>query len=287
MSLRIKIFLVVAGIGLALTALFFYTWIPSAEEDSQHILENYTHDELAITAEALTPLLLQNQYAVIYETLDALLTNNPEWVAIKLYDDADRLIYPLIPPVTSTGNGQREVVHDIRLRGQKLGTAILTVDFSESLASLHKQKLELFRIFAIGLFLGLAAIMMLLDRFVRRPALNLADASEHLAMGDYSTPLPKATSDEIGSLTNSFKSMRDAIRENEAALREARERFDAGLSVADAARDIALGDFSAWGESERIAINVDTLFREFSGDTTEPDVIALFDLLAALEHRAS
>ncbi len=67
---------------------------------------------------------------------------------------------------------------------------------------------------------------------------------------------------------------------------EARERFDAGLSVADAARDIALGDFSAWGESERIAINVDTLFREFSGDTTEPDVIALFDLLAALEHRA-
>jgi len=36
--------------------------------------------------------------------------------------------------------------------------------------------------------------------------------------------------------------------------REARRRYDAGLSIADAARDISLSDYSSWGDAERIAI---------------------------------
>lgn len=64
--------------------------------------------------------------------------------------------------------------------------------------------------------------------------------------------------------------------------REARQRYDAGLSVRDAAHDISLGDFSSWGDSERIAVNVSTLYREYSGDTSPPDVTALFGLMAEL-----
>jgi len=63
---------------------------------------------------------------------------------------------------------------------------------------------------------------------------------------------------------------------------EARTRYDAGLSVRDAAHDIALGDFSSWGDSERIAVNVSTLYREYSGDTAPPDVMELFGLMAEL-----
>jgi glyoxylase-like metal-dependent hydrolase (beta-lactamase superfamily II) len=58
--------------------------------------------------------------------------------------------------------------------------------------------------------------------------------------------------------------------------REARKRFDAGLSAEEAARDIALGDYAAWGDSERIAVNVDTLYRSYSGDTTAPDALEIF-----------
>lgn len=65
--------------------------------------------------------------------------------------------------------------------------------------------------------------------------------------------------------------------------REVRQRFDAGLSVRDAAHDIALGDFSSWGDSERIAVNVDTLYREYRGDKGGPeDVVGLFALMAEL-----
>jgi cyclase len=66
---------------------------------------------------------------------------------------------------------------------------------------------------------------------------------------------------------------------------QARQRFDAGLSVRDAAHDIALGDFSSWGDAERIAVNVATLFREYANDPTPPDVIGLFALMAELRRR--
>ncbi|MEO1028486.1 MAG: MBL fold metallo-hydrolase [Pseudomonadota bacterium] len=62
---------------------------------------------------------------------------------------------------------------------------------------------------------------------------------------------------------------------------EARERFDAGLSARDAAFDIALGDFDSWGDAERIAVNVDTLYREYRGEKPgPPNVVELFTRMA-------
>jgi glyoxylase-like metal-dependent hydrolase (beta-lactamase superfamily II) len=64
--------------------------------------------------------------------------------------------------------------------------------------------------------------------------------------------------------------------------REARLRYDAGMTATDAARDIALGDYESWGDTERIVVNVASLYREFSGDTSPPNVLALFGLMAEL-----
>ncbi len=61
---------------------------------------------------------------------------------------------------------------------------------------------------------------------------------------------------------------------------EARKRFEAGLGVRDAALDIALGDFASWGDAERIAVNVDTLYRHYRGDGKVTPVIELFALVA-------
>ncbi|MEE4361647.1 MAG: MBL fold metallo-hydrolase [Pseudomonadales bacterium] len=63
---------------------------------------------------------------------------------------------------------------------------------------------------------------------------------------------------------------------------EARLRYDAGLTAADAARDINLADYESWGDAERIAVNVATLYREFSGDPSAPNVPELFGLMTAL-----
>jgi glyoxylase-like metal-dependent hydrolase (beta-lactamase superfamily II) len=63
---------------------------------------------------------------------------------------------------------------------------------------------------------------------------------------------------------------------------QARARWEAGMSSEDAARDIALGEFSRWGERERIAVNVDTVYRELSDDHSPPDALRLFGLMAEL-----
>lgn len=67
--------------------------------------------------------------------------------------------------------------------------------------------------------------------------------------------------------------------------REARLRFDAGMTVEAAALDIALGEYRHWLDAERIAVNVDTLFRGYRGDRSTPDVVRLFGLMAAVRRR--
>jgi glyoxylase-like metal-dependent hydrolase (beta-lactamase superfamily II) len=63
---------------------------------------------------------------------------------------------------------------------------------------------------------------------------------------------------------------------------ESRKRFDAGLDAFEAARDIALGDYASWGDAERIVVNVDRLYREFSGDDSAPDIPTLFGQMAEI-----
>ncbi len=64
---------------------------------------------------------------------------------------------------------------------------------------------------------------------------------------------------------------------------EAHARYQAGLSVVDAAMDITLEDYDSWGDAERIAVNVQTLYREFGADVTT-DTAGAFELMARI-HR--
>ncbi len=66
---------------------------------------------------------------------------------------------------------------------------------------------------------------------------------------------------------------------------EARARFDAGVPALQAAREIAKGldatPFAGWGEAERVVVNVDTLYRDFTGDRSPRDTVELFARMAA------
>lgn len=61
---------------------------------------------------------------------------------------------------------------------------------------------------------------------------------------------------------------------------ETRKRYDAGMSDEEAARDINFDAFRDWTDGERIFINVNALYREWSGDTARPNVQRLFGLMA-------
>jgi glyoxylase-like metal-dependent hydrolase (beta-lactamase superfamily II) len=108
------------------------------------------------------------------------------------------------------------------------------------------------------------------------PVKNWIDACNKIIAMDVETIVPGH-----GPLTDKkgVAAMRDYLAY---ITKEARKRYDAGLSSFEAAKDIALGDYDAWGDAERIAVNVATLYREFSGDHSAPNAAELFGQMAQL-----
>ena len=63
---------------------------------------------------------------------------------------------------------------------------------------------------------------------------------------------------------------------------EARKRYDAGMDALTATRDIELAEYASWADPERIAVNVDSLYREFSGESQRTDTMELMRRMAEL-----
>ncbi len=68
---------------------------------------------------------------------------------------------------------------------------------------------------------------------------------------------------------------------------EARKRYDAGMPAAEAARDIPMDRYATWTDGERIAVNIATCYREFSGEREAPNPLALFAQMGALMQERS
>lgn len=64
---------------------------------------------------------------------------------------------------------------------------------------------------------------------------------------------------------------------------EATARHQAGMRADEAARDIELGPYQDWLDWERIAINVDSVYRELDPNHPPPDVMDLFRQMAELK----
>jgi len=110
------------------------------------------------------------------------------------------------------------------------------------------------------------------------PVGNWIEACNYIASLDVDTIIPGH-----GPITDKRGVI--AVRDYLVYIRDqARQRYDSGMDPYEAALDISLADYESWGDAERIVVNVSTLYKEFSGDTTPNDTTALFGLMAKL-HR--
>ena len=57
---------------------------------------------------------------------------------------------------------------------------------------------------------------------------------------------------------------------------QAKERFESGMSILEAANDIDLGPYINWGGPERVFLNVNSLYKEFGSNQIAGDVMSLF-----------
>lgn len=106
------------------------------------------------------------------------------------------------------------------------------------------------------------------------PASNWLAACERILALDAAVIVPGH-----GPVTDA-SGVRDVARYLAYVRDEARARFDAGLDAAAAADDIDLADFRDWGDPERIAVNVTSLYREFDPSLPEVPVPELFARMA-------
>ncbi len=61
---------------------------------------------------------------------------------------------------------------------------------------------------------------------------------------------------------------------------------EAGAGPAEIARAWTSSTFGSWHEAHRVVVNIDTIYRELSGDTRQPDPVALFEKMADYERAA-
>jgi cyclase len=109
------------------------------------------------------------------------------------------------------------------------------------------------------------------------PIQNWLDACESILALDTRLLVPGH-----GPVTDA-SGVRDVMRYFEYVRAEARKRFDAGIDAVAAADDIDLADFADWGDRERIAVNVETAYREFD---PAREVAPVPELLVRMAHWA-
>ena len=83
---------------------------------------------------------------------------------------------------------------------------------------------------------------------------------------------PLATADDVRTLRDYLTWLLDEVRPRQAS----------GMSVDETIADIDLGPWADLGESERLAVNVDTAYAEFDPDHRRADALTNFGRMAAL-----
>ena len=106
------------------------------------------------------------------------------------------------------------------------------------------------------------------------PVSNWIRACDHILGLDVDTVVP-------GHGPISGKAEVHALRQYLSELRdEAKKRFDAGLDWVAASEEIVADFFPHWIDRERVFINVNSLYREFQGDTRPPSAMKVFAEMA-------
>lgn len=226
-TLRTKIFGFLVSIGVAMLGAFVLLIQPMLLDSVDRIVERESRHQMEIVADSLLPLLLQNQFAGIYEALDELRARQPTWRGVELVSESGRRLYPLAPTATSALPDTARFVQEVRFRETTLAMLTVDIDFSGDRARARKLALASFLIIAAIVTVAMVLVAVFLEFTVGRRARELGRAADRLANRDYAAILPAAGTDEIGDLVRSFGEMRDAVRSYDISLNDARKAAEA------------------------------------------------------------
>ncbi|MGE5467190.1 MAG: sensor histidine kinase [Ignavibacteria bacterium] len=221
MSLRDKIFLLLAVTYAFLVGYLYAVWMPDATRYQLEANERMQGRALRTLGEGLVPMIIAGQLGDLHDTLDQVRQGNPEWRAIELFDERGRRLYPVAgTPAPEPDRDDVDHRFDLAVGGSTVGALHVVISRAPLLAEIRAAQSRLVVALAVTTLLALALVAIMLEATVRRPVARLAAASHALADGDFDAPLPHPDRGEIGELVESFAHMRDEVREAQQGLRE-------------------------------------------------------------------
>ena len=224
LSLRFKVILILVFSSLVGGLAVLGFWQPRYLASEIQRERNANFDHLVTVGDAITPFLLQNQLAAVYETLDATMARQPEWLSLTLLDPGGQRLYPLEQVASKEAEHAHEhIEHAVALRNATIGELQLVLDTDGLHASIRRQTLIILALLTAGFLLSALLIGLSLDLFVGRRTRLLVNAAREFGKGNLAFAVPGQSRDELGQLADALNQMRQEILAKEHLLIAARE----------------------------------------------------------------
>jgi len=219
MSLRLKLLLPFVILFIGLFVHSNYVLVPhyvEQQRDKQIALEQ---SYVELLAAALLPDLIESDLEDIHLTLDAVAKAHSHW-SIKLVNAEKLRLYPVFETPEQGVSTLYSITKPISLYDQVFAELQLKVDLSIT-AQKDKAFINNLKNYALGILVLLFALVSLfLDSLIRKPMTRMASFANSIAKGNYQTPLPFSSMDEMGMLGSSLDSMRQKINERDIAMNQ-------------------------------------------------------------------
>ena len=253
-----------------ISAYAWLIWLPHSVQTSVNQSKALLSKTLESVIEGLVPLMLEGQLSNIYDNLDIVMTQNPDWVYLALNNTEGASLYPFEEKPLPAEDGHINILkHTVSVGDKPLGTLTLVYDFSRLAGEIQNSALTL-----LALIMGLLTLFFIVAGFivyifVLKPSTRLAKASNALARGDYDAKLPPIQKDEIGTLIQSFADMRGKINQTTQDLTESLEHARLLESTVVNANDgVIITTAELDGDGPEI-LYVNEAFTKISGYTAE------------------
>jgi two-component system sensor histidine kinase/response regulator len=169
-------------------------------------------------------------YAVVLDTAGTVFASyNPHALTLDLVRAADST-------VVVEKAGLFHAVAPIRIRDRNYGTLALGTSLAPTERAIRQVRVSSME-FALLALLGSVLIAFLCAALITRPLINLRQAADTIAAGNYDVEVPIAHADEVGALAVAIQSMARKVRDAVGQLRaQAKELAQARDAAEDATR---------------------------------------------------
>lgn len=199
-------------------------WLPKIHQDYIERVHFHVEETLNSVSENTFSHLSKHELAVVYSNFDEIKKKIPGWKYLTLKDNEGRTLYPLreeaIPIETEDIRIFKERVD---YQGTTLGELTLVYDLSYDIVKLKDSKRTIFWVLLVFLVLFFTVFTVIIDIAYLRPLAMLSNASKGVSKDQFDTPLPASRGNEVGTLVESFSSMRKLVEEKQKELTQARD----------------------------------------------------------------